>query len=111
MPLLIFVGYFIWHFATTPKRQYENNMKLLYSDINGRITKIKSDRGTAKISLSNRNGKISISGIRNDKGSREFFLDHIKVNDSIYSPYGSDSIYVISSEGKKGFKMHIDYAN
>lgn len=111
MPLLIFFGIIFWDEITDDERRYDNNMELLYSDINGRITRIYNNHGTANIHLNNRKQKICIDYILTDKGEKELFLDFIQVNDSIYSPNSSDSIFVIRGKNKKGYRVYIDYAN
>lgn len=111
MPILIFFGIIFWDEITSNQRHYDNNMELLYSDINGKITRVYNNHGTANIHLNNRKEKIYIGYILTDKGEKELFLDYIQVNDSIYSPYSSDSIYVIRENIKKGYQVYIDYAN
>ena len=111
MPLLIFFGIIFWDEITADQRRYDNNMELLYSDINGRITRIYNNHGTANIHLNNRTKKIYIGYILTANGEKELFLDYIQVSDSIYSPYSSDSIYVIRGNKRKGYRVYIDYAN
>ncbi len=111
MPILIFFGIIFWDEITAGQRQYDNNMELLYSDINGRITRIYNNHGTANIHINNRKDKIYVHFILTEKNEKELFLDYIEVNDSIYSPYSSDSIYVIRGNNKKGYRVYIDYAN
>ena len=108
--ILIFFGIIFWDRVTALRRHYENNMDLLYSDINGRITSIYNNHGTSNIQLNNRKDKIFITYILTNKGEKKLFLHYIQVNDSIYSPYSSDSIYGIRGNKKEGYRVYIDYA-
>jgi hypothetical protein len=111
IPILIFFGIIFWDEITADQRRSDNNMELLYSDINGRVTRIYNNHGKANIHLNNRKEKIYIGYLLTEKGEKELFLDYIKVHDSIYSPYSSDSIYVIRGNSKKGYRVNIDYSN
>jgi len=108
--ILTFIGILVWYGINLPKRIYENKMDLLYSTINGKIVFIDIERGVSLIGLNNRDEDLYITSIIDIDGQERSVTNFLQVGDSIFSPYSSDSIYVIRDNIKTGYRIFIDYA-
>jgi len=108
--IVAFIGIYAWNKLTWPKRNHKNSMDLLYSNINGRIVYLENERGVSIIRLNSRDEDINIRDVIDKDGQEKSIDDLIQVGDSIYSPYASDSIYIIRHNKKDGYRIAINYA-
>lgn len=102
-------GIIIWQNLTYPQRKYKNDMEIMYSNINGRITNIYMDRGFSDIRLHNHYEIIKFADVITKSGAKEPLYIYIQVNDTLVSPYSSDSIYIIRNGQKRGFRAYLDF--
>jgi hypothetical protein len=108
---VVFIGIYAWNKLTWPQRNYNNSMDLLYSNINGRIVYFESSRGATIIRLNSRDEDVFIRDVIDSDGQEKSIENLIRVGDSIYSPYSSDSIYIIRDNEKQGYRIAINYAD